>query len=204
MAAAAPAQDLSGAVERVTSGRSGSGRRLAEPEPGGGSGGSSSVGYVLLPTTKQRQHETVMRSLAGQRGFKRMGPDTLLLPILPAGQPSPMPGNLPPSRLRLGDGPKGAAQDGGGLIPAATAGVTKLEGRVSARVAVPSARAPPSVSDTPGLMPDAAMASAGTGGSIHSTSALRLLRCWRILDSTHVASTAWYRDFYRRWPELQR
>jgi hypothetical protein len=174
---------------------------LAEPEPGGGSGGSSSVGYVLLPTTKQRQHETVMRSLAGQRGFKRMGPDTLLLPILPAGQPSPMPGNLPPPRLRLGEG---AAQDGGGLIPAATAGVTKLEGRVSARVAVPSARAPPSVSDTPGLMPDAAMASAGTGGSIHSTSALRLLRCWRILDSTHVASTAWYRDFYQRWPELQR
>lgn len=32
----------------------------------------------------------------------------------------------------------------------------------------------------------------------------RLVRCWRLLDSTHIASVAWYRSLYDKYPALKR
>jgi hypothetical protein len=50
-----------------------------------------------------------------------------------------------------------------------------------------------------------AMAAATTESEAEEAKpAIRLLRCWRLLDTTHVASVQWYRSLYTSFPELTR
>lgn len=100
-----------------------------------------SVGYVLLPTRKQRDYVTKMRSIAGKRGLK-MQPDVMHLPV-----------------SKHLDGTTG----GGGLCQEDTS--VAIECAFSEAV-------------TPVFQ---------CGKNAHA----RLVRCWRLLDSTHIASVVW-------------
>jgi hypothetical protein len=158
-----------------------------------------SVGYVLLPTNKFRRHENEMRSLAGHRGLK-LSPDQLLLPLDPlacrkcaeaAGD-----ANSLPVRVRHVNVVQPAVC--GNVW--SYCGVVEPNQRVTALIHHPAvARARLSSPSSPPMA-----ATTTESEAEEAKPAIRLLRCWRLLDTTHVASVQWYRSLYTSFPELTR
>lgn len=137
----------------------------ADDRAEGADGGPEAVGYVLLPTRKQKDYAARMRTEAGQRGVK-MQPDTL---------------SLPPASISV-------VQSSAG-VNVSQAGMECNGGRDDAERHVQR--------DTCICRGDDDNDEGSEVTGRDGEGCLRLVRCWRILDSTHVASTAWYRNLYQ-------
>ena len=183
------------------------------------------VGYVLLPTNKFQRHENEMRSLAGQHHLK-LAPDQLLLPLA-AAQVELGTSVAATSEPQHESQPRLArTSDQSSCIPAATEmeqevtsaaeavwghyGARELLNRCVTAVTLRHSRDPPSESSVQHALRLDQAAAVATPALETVTSAeaaepvIRLLRCWRLLDTTHVASVEWYHSLYERFPELSR